>query len=840
MPWTRRVHYKLITSKDSPPTAKCQCNNFSKMIKSKKDGYVYTESYSGTYNKYIYKYKLMNSIAKAACIPLGTIIDIHFYSKIYYDEYKNYTSAKYNDSYDFDNDPYEFDNDSYDFDDDCCDFDERLYYYERKIYYAYVDLSKDSVFNNINKTQLEEEYNKKCLENEVRDLEKRYNNLQSDNKKEISKLNNENYNLKQRLDNEKKEMNKKNRKLEKNIQTLEEQNRNMKDQYENLKTENQTNKNQLDNLTVQHNNLKKKQEEEENKKMEKKKNLENYKKAFKKDKEVIENNNIKNAKNYIINFIINYFVKTFEKPDNKKDGITQSLLNFMSKFTQEYMTYCNPFIDSFRKHSHKIINEYQVNENKLSIEHINFIVIGRAGIGKSAFINESLLLSGNQRAKEGKGTSVTEKSTLYCSKKLKMIRMWDTQGLDYKITQAYILNEIKRLVDEGLKKGPDHYINIILYCTQGFRFQEEDGQLIKEIMQLYPLDNLPVIITQLQSYFQNDAIEMEKTIREILQNYLEYKIVKKIEIASIVARDKIVENTIFKARGIPDLLRSSFDIMGRAIDSATSKKYSQDIENLCKNFVDKKIDYLKNQSKDEMEVLDISKDYYMNQSEKYFKTEEKPHRTLSNDNFYSKMTEKSYFMTNFIQGMTHKFINIYNNLNNTNYSIESKEPLIMIFINQRLEKLKIMLNDLSQKIFDNIYDKIYQKYFTDLRKQQSIRSKEFHTSNQIIDEDDIEKRFKKELNDFFKNEFFKYFFCIIIKLFMDNLKNILIDNYQKELKTNEEMTKIINDKAEKSLKFITQHLKEKLLKDLEKYFPKAEETDGNVVDDIKNNFKFEY
>ena len=190
--------------------------------------------------------------------------------------------------------------------------------------------------------------------------------------------------------------------------------------------------------------------------------------------------------------------------------------------------------------------------------------------------------------------------------------------------------------------------------------------------------------------------------------------------------------------------------------------------------------------------------------------------------------------------MTHKFINIYNNLNNTNYSIESKEPLIMIFINQRLEKLKIMLNDLSQKIFDNIYDKIYQKYFTDLRKQQSIRSKEFHTSNQIIDEDDIEKRFKKELNDFFKNEFFKYFFCIIIKLFMDNLKNILIDNYQKELKTNEEMTKIINDKAEKSLKFITQHLKEKLLKDFEKYFPKAEETDGNVVDDIKNNFKFEY
>ena len=129
MPWTRRIHYKLITSKYSPPTDKCQCNNFSKMIKSKKDGYVYTESYSGTFDDYIYKYELMNNIAKAACIPPGTIIDIHFYSKIYYDEYKNYTSAKYNDSYDFDNDSYEFDNDSCDFDNDCCDYNERLYYY---------------------------------------------------------------------------------------------------------------------------------------------------------------------------------------------------------------------------------------------------------------------------------------------------------------------------------------------------------------------------------------------------------------------------------------------------------------------------------------------------------------------------------------------------------------------------------------------------------------------------------------------------------------------------------------------------------------------------------------
>ena len=75
---------------------------------------------------------------------------------------------------------------------------------------------------------------------------------------------------------------------------------------------------------------------------------------------------------------------------------------------------------------------------------------------------------------------------------------------------------------------------------------------------------------------------------------------------------------------------------------------------------------------------------------------------------------------------------------------------------------------------------------------------------------------------------------------MDNLENILIEKYQKELKENEAMTKIINEKAESSLKFVTQQLKEKLLKDLEKYFPKNKETETNEFNDIKNNFNLNF
>ena len=281
-------------------------------------------------------------------------------------------------------------------------------------------------------------------------------------------------------------------------------------------------------------------------------------------------------------------------------------------------------------------------------------------------------MSENQKAREGKGKSVTDKSKLYVSEKLKMIRMWDTQGLDYKITQEFILNEVKRLVEDGLKQGPDHYINIILYCTSDDRFQDEDGQLIYEIMKLYPSDNLPVIITQLKAYFKDQSKEMEGIIRQILENYLEHKVVEKIEIRSIISRDFKDKNFFCKAEGIPELLRLSFDIMGRAISSATCKKLSQDIEDLCKEFVDKKIEFIHNIFKYEMEILDVAKNYFVEDIDEddYFNNKkEKQKKELSELNMYRKIENENYFVNNFVKIMNHKFIDIFNNLNNENIPI---------------------------------------------------------------------------------------------------------------------------------------------------------------------------
>ena len=696
--------------------------------------------------------------------------------------------------------------------------------------------------------------------------------------------------------------------LQSNYNSLKYQNDSLNSEISNLKSQNSYNVNKINNLITSNENLNQELKKEKQIREEKEKNLQRLKDAFEKSKYLIENKNVEESKKFIEKFIINKFLKEFEIEKEKKSEFKISLISHMKTFTEEFMDYSKTFLQSFKTNSQNIIKEYNIKENNI-IEHINFIVIGKAGVGKSAFINESLLLSGNKKAKEGDGISVTKESVLYNSEKLKMVRMWDTQGLDYKITQELILQEVKRIVEDGLKKGPDHYINIILYCTSGNRFQDEDGQLIYEIMKLYPSDNLPVIITQLQAYFKSQSKKMEETIRKVLDNYLDHQIVQKIEIRSIVSRDFIDEdtNTVYKANGIPELLRLSFDIMGRSISSATCKKLSQDIEDLCRDYVDKKIDFIHNIFKYEMEILEVAKSSFVEdmEEEDYFSNQKKKQKKeLSELNMYRKIENKNYFVENFIKIMKNKFIYIYNNLNNKNIPIDDKfinkekqnnnkidnknnnkknensqiennnkkeenkkkndnkkennqkeerqnleeekkikddKPLVLFFIEDRLQNLNKRINEASDKTFEKIFQKLYQNYLTDLQKEQSIKNKEFGDNSQIIDVVEIEKKFKEKLFPYFKNEFFKTFFCIILKLFMNNLKDILILNYQKELKENEIVQKIINQKAEDSLKSITEKLKKNLILDLDNFIrEKAEVNKKLKKENIYNNIEIDF
>ena len=156
------------------------------------------------------------------------------------------------------------------------------------------------------------------------------------------------------------------------------------------------------------------------------------------------------------------------------------------------------------------------------------------------------------------------------------------------------------------------------------------------------------------------------------------------------------------------------------------------------------------------------------------------------------------------------------------------------------ENLKI----LSSKLFEKIYKEKFQDYFHELQMKQSSLNKKYNTNNQINDAEEIDQEFKKELRNYFDNEFYKIYLCIIVKLFKGNLQKILEENFKKVIKDNE---KSINQKAKESLKNVTQRLKSKLLYELDKYYPKGNPENkirpvpsrmnsGINVDDFEFNF----
>ena len=142
------LHYKIIINIWDSPSSTWQCNNFSSMIKNKIDNYAYIKFYRNqrmyysigdSFRKgYCYKGDLEEAISKNSCIPRKTIVDIYVYENLFVDKNKNYKTA-FN------------------------LFSEKMYLYDddQTIYYAYVDLSRDTVFNNINDKQLDSDWEKK-------------------------------------------------------------------------------------------------------------------------------------------------------------------------------------------------------------------------------------------------------------------------------------------------------------------------------------------------------------------------------------------------------------------------------------------------------------------------------------------------------------------------------------------------------------------------------------------------------------------------------------------------------------------------------------------------------
>ena len=228
---------------------------------------------------------------------------------------------------------------------------------------------------------------------------------------------------------------------------------------------------------IQENNLKYYQEQLENQKEIYKQQIQETKDEFEKKRleEKIKEEEEKNKKEMQAKDLFNKKSKVLE---------IQQENHFMEQFNKNRDSFCLKEIKQFdKKKIEKLINElnlsekipylslinlaqksllYNQNNNFNSIKHLNIILIGPTGVGKSTLINAILELTEEKAAKTQSGKPCTTEPKSYESEYINL-RLIDTRGIE---KSNYGINEVVNFTKEYIKKcietgDPDNFIHCI-------------------------------------------------------------------------------------------------------------------------------------------------------------------------------------------------------------------------------------------------------------------------------------------------------------------------------------------------------------------------------------------
>lgn len=192
--------------------------------------------------------------------------------------------------------------------------------------------------------------------------------------------------------------------------------------------------------------------------------------------------------------------------------------------------------------------EYQ--EEMKNTGHVNIIIAGKTGVGKSTLINAAFR---DDLAKTGMGRPVTD----HCQKIEKEgvpIRIYDTVGLELdEARKQQAIDEIRDLIREKIDAGnEDEFIHCMWYCIQSNsdRFEDAEQDFVKMISEEC---DIPVILVITKSYMKKHAREFA---REIENFNLPVK-----SICCVLAQPYEEEDFVAKASGVTELVEKTIEFL---------------------------------------------------------------------------------------------------------------------------------------------------------------------------------------------------------------------------------------------------------------------------------------
>ena len=159
------------------------------------------------------------------------------------------------------------------------------------------------------------------------------------------------------------------------------------------------------------------------------------------------------------------------------------------------------------------------NSKKINlVKHLNIILAGNTGVGKTSLINTILKYSKDECLKTAIGRPCTmEEPKYYESNKIPLLRLADTRGIE---KANYKIEELKKSIDKFIKGkleegNPDFFVHCIWYCIGGTRLEQIEIDTLNYISKLYKFNPLPIIIVYIQKVSDQKMNEMEEYINQI-------------------------------------------------------------------------------------------------------------------------------------------------------------------------------------------------------------------------------------------------------------------------------------------------------------------------------------
>ena len=256
----------------------------------------------------------------------------------------------------------------------------------------------------------------------------------------------------------------------------------------------------------------------------------------------------------------------------KKDKILLENQNFKNKID----LYKNKALD------------VSIKEFLKDTKHINVILLGKTGVGKSSLINAPLQ---RNEADTGGFTPVTNEIKFYHEDHL---RLYDTIGIELSNERSAtkILEEMKKLIEDNEKKSPDWFIHCIWYCISGDRFEpKEEGKVVDELMNTYKDGKYPIIFAYLQAVDHEAIAKMQKGLQDLYPN---------IDFIDIIARDIKSSNGMqIPKKNLDKIKEMTINKFGESINSMSfihiQNKVKQRVRQKIDNLIcDKNLNYLSN------------------------------------------------------------------------------------------------------------------------------------------------------------------------------------------------------------------------------------------------------